>query len=152
MDDEDLAARKYAAAHDPAFPQRREAAYLAIVAALEAALGPQGYGLKGSTWTRVSPAGKSAVHLQRSRYGWEVQIVLRFLTPEGDALDHPDWDEDGEMTLERFGGGGGEDPGRLAFLDVLDKPAHLARTIDILVDEALPRLESLHAESGIGKT
>ncbi|AZL59313.1 hypothetical protein EI545_10920 [Tabrizicola piscis] len=142
--DEDLAARKYTAAHDPAFPQQREAAYQAIVAALDAALVPQGYGLKGSTWTRVSPAGKSAVHLQRSRYGWEVQIVLRFLTPEGDPPDHPDWDDGEDMTLVRFGGGGGEDPGRLAFLDVLEKPAQLDRTIDILLAEALPWLESLH--------
>lgn len=144
VDEEDLAARKYAAAHDPAFPQQREAAYQAIVAALDAALVPQGYGLKGSTWTRVSPAGKSAVHLQRSRYGWEVQIVLRFLTPEGDPPDHPDWDDGEDMTLVRFGGGGGEDPGRLAFLDVLEKPAQLDRTIDILLAEALPWLESLH--------
>ena len=143
-DDEDLAARKYAAAHDPAFPQRREAAYQAVVAALDAALVPQGYGLKGSTWSRVSPAGKSAVHLQRSRYGWEVQIVLRFLTPEGDLPDHPDWDDGEDMTLVRFGGGGGEDPGRLAFLDVLERPAQLDRTIDILVSEALPWLEALH--------
>lgn len=143
-EDEDLAARKYAAAHDPAFPQRREMAYQAIVTALDAALQPQGYALKGSTWTRVSPAGKSAVHLQRSRYGWEVQILLRFLTPEGGPPDHPDWDDGEDMTLVRFGGGGGEDPGRLAFLDVLERPAHLARTIDILLAEALPWLEALH--------
>ena len=144
MDDEDLAARKYAAAHDPAFPRRREEAYLVIVTALEAALAPRGYGLKGSTWTLTSPAGKSAVHLQRSRFGWEVKIVLRFLTPEGELPDHPDWDDGEDMTLERFGGGDGEDPGRLAFLDVLDNPAQMARTIDILVDEALPWLEALH--------
>lgn len=146
--DEDLAARKYAAAHDPSFPERREEAYRTIVAALDAALVPLGYGLKGSTWSRSTAAGKSAVHLQRSRYGWEVQLVLRFLTPDGEAPDHPDWDADGEITLERFGGGGGEDPGRLAFLDVLDKPAQLARTIDILVIEALPWLETLHETGG----
>ena len=144
VEDEDLAARKYAAAHDPAFPQRREEAYQAIVTALDAALGPLGYGLKGSTWTRYSVAGKSAVHLQRSRYGWEVQVALRFLTPDGDAPDHPDWEDGADVTLERFGGGDGEDPGRLAFLDVLEKPAQLARMVDILVDEALPWLDSLH--------
>ena len=144
MDDEDLAARKHTAAHDPAFPQRREEAYAQIVAALGAALVPWGYALKGTTWSKSSPRGRSAVHLQRNRYGWEVQIVLRFLTLDGDPPDHPDWDEDGEITMERFGGGGGEDPGRLAFLDVLDHPAHLVRTIDILVVEALPWLETLH--------
>lgn len=143
-EDEDLAARKHSAAHDPAFPARREAAYLAIVAALDTALQPLGYALKGSTWTRVSPQGKSAVHLQRSRYGWDVQIILRFVTPEGGLPDHPDWQDGEDVTLVRFGGGGGEDPGRLAFVDVLDRPSHLARTIDILVDEALPWLEELH--------
>ena len=143
-DNEDLAARKHTAAHDPAFPQRREVAYQTIVTALEAALAPLGYGLKGSTWTKVSTAGKSAIHLQRSRYGWDVQILLRFVTPEGAAPDHPDWSDADDMTLARFGGGGGEDPGRLAFVDVLEKPAELARTIDILIDEALPWLDALH--------
>jgi hypothetical protein len=143
-DDEDLAARKHSAAHDPAFPARREAAYQAIVAALDAALQPLGYALKGSTWTRISAQGKSAVHLQRSRYGWDVQIILRFVTPEGGLPDHPDWQDGEDVTLERFGGGGGEDPGRLAFVDVLEKPAQLARTIDILLAEALPWLEEQH--------
>lgn len=142
--DEDTAARKHTAANDPAFPARREAGYQSIVAALDAALVPLGYALKGSTWSRISPRGKSAVHLQRNRYGWEVQIVLRFLTPEGEPPDHPDWVEGEDMTLVRFGGGDGEDPGRLAFLDVLEKPSHLSRTIDILVEEALPWLEKLH--------
>ena len=81
--DEDLAARKHTAAHDPAFPARREAAYAAIIAALGQALEPLGYTLKGSTFSRATPQGKSAVHLQRSRYGWDAQIVLRFVTPEG---------------------------------------------------------------------
>lgn len=141
MEDEDLSARKHHAAQDPAFPARREEAFARILAALDDALTPLGYALKGSTWSRISPRGKSAVHLQRNRYGWEVQILLRFVTPEGEPP--PEWDED-EMTMERFGGGGGEDPGRLAFLDVLEKPAYLSRTIDILTLEALPWLDRLH--------
>lgn len=145
--DDDLAARQHSAAHDPAFPQRREAAYGQIVAALDAALSPVGYALKGSTWSRSSGFGKSAVHLQRNRYGWEAQILLRFVTPEGDPPDHPDWDGEEDVTLVRFGGGG-EDPGRLAFLGVLDNPAHLARTVDILLTEALPWLEALHHPRG----
>ena len=144
MDDEDLAARKHTAAHDPRFPERREEAYARIVAALDGALAPLGYRLKGCTWSRSSPQGRSAVHLQRNRYGWEAQIVLRFVTPEGDLPDHPDWAEGEDLTMERFGGGGGEDPGRLAFLDVLESPTTLSRTIDILVEEALPWLETMH--------
>ena len=78
--DEDLAARKHTAAHDPAFPVRREEAHAAILAALTQALEPLGYALKGSTFSRTTSQGKSAVHLQRSRYGWDAQIVLRFVT------------------------------------------------------------------------
>jgi len=141
---EDLAARQHAAAHDPTFPERRELAFRTIVAALDAAIAPAGYVLKGSTWSRFTPRGRSAVHLQRSRYGWEVQVLLRFLTVAGEPPDHPDWPEGEDVTLIRFGGGGGEDPGRLAFLDVLERPAQLARTIDILVAEALPWLEKMH--------
>jgi len=147
MDDEDLAARKHGAAHDPAFPARREAAYAEIVGALDRALSAKGYVLKGTTWTRLLPEGRSAVHLQRSRYGWDVQIILRVLTLDGEPPAHPDWPGDEDMTLARFGGGGGgggEDPGRLAFLDVLEKPACLVRAIDILVEEALPWMETMH--------
>lgn len=146
--DDDLAARQHSAANDPAFPERREAAYGQIVAALDAALTPVGYALKGSTWTRSSSFGKSAVHLQRSRYGWEAQILLRFVTPEGEPPDHPDWDDGADMTLVRFGGGSGENPGRLGFLDVLEMPGHLTRSIDILLTEALPWLETLHQPGG----
>ncbi len=145
MEDEDLAARKHGAAHDPAFPARREAAFAQIIAALDQALVPRGYVLKHTTWTRLSPDGRSAVHLQRSRYGWDVQIILRVLTLDGETPTHPDWPEEEDMTLTRFGGGGGEDPGRLAFLDVLERPACLVRAIDILVDEALPWMESLQS-------
>lgn len=147
-EDEDLAARQHSAAHDPSFPERREAAHQAIVAALDAALVPCGYALKGSTWTKTSPEGRSAVHLQRSRYGWDAQIVLRFVTPEGDPPDSLDWGGDEDMNMVRFGGGGGEDPGRLAFLDVLEKPGQLTRCIDILLTEALPWLEALHRPRG----
>lgn len=144
-EDEDLAARKHGAAHDPAFPAQREAAFAQIVAALDRALVPRGYVLKNTTWTRLSLEGRSAVHLQRSRYGWDVQIILRVLTLGGDAPAHPDWPGDEDMTLARFGGGDGQDPGRLAFLDVLEKPACLVRAINILVDEALPWIETLQS-------
>lgn len=144
MQDEDLAARKHTAAHDPAFPERREAAFAAILAAIDAALGPRGYGLKGTTFTRTTPRGRSAVHLQRSRYGWEAQIVLRFLTPEGAPPDHPDWPEDEDLTLWHFAGDLPCDPGLLAFVDVLDDPARLALALDLLTSRALPWLDCLH--------
>ncbi len=142
--DEDLAARKYAAAHDPAFPARREEAFSAIIAALDTTLQPLGYALKGTTFTRVSQHGRSAVHLQRSRYGWDAQIVLRFLTAGGDPVEHPDWPDDEDLTLLHFSGDVTRDPGRLAFVDVLEDPAHLALALEILMTRALPWLDGLH--------
>jgi hypothetical protein len=142
--DEDLAARKYAAAHDPAFPARREQAFAAILAALQTVLEPEGYALRGSTFSRITPGGKSAVHLQRSRYGWDAQIVLRFVTPDGDASNHPDWPQDEDLTLWHFAPDARRDPGTLAFVDVLDDPATLTLALDLLASRALPWLDALH--------
>ena len=99
MDDPDLSARKHLAGSDPAFPARREEAWGRIVTALDGVLGPAGYALARTTWSRVTPAGKSAVHLQRDRYGWDVRIVLRFVTPSGEVPDHPDWPGGEDVTL-----------------------------------------------------
>jgi hypothetical protein len=142
--DEDLAARKYAAAHDPAFPAQREEAHAAILAALLVALDPLGYALKGNTFSRTTPQGKSAVHLQRSRYGWDAQIVLRFVTAEGAPPNHPDWPKDNDLTLWDFADELPSDPGTLAFVDVLDDSATLTRALDLLITRALPWLEALH--------
>jgi hypothetical protein len=148
MDDEDLAARKHRAANDPAFPARREAGFRAIVAALDQVLVPSGYVLKGSTWSKSSPQGKSAVHLQRNRYGWDVQIVLRFVTSEGAVPDHPDWPGGEDITLAHFFDRAETDPGTLAFVDVLDDPGCLSAAVSILTEQALPWLHSLHSPPG----
>jgi hypothetical protein len=142
--DEDLAARKHTAAHDPAFPARREEAHSLILRALAQVLEPVGYSLKGATFSRSSPLGKSAVHLQRSRYGWDAQIVLRFVTPDGGPAPHPDWPEDEDLTLWDFAEDLPRDPGTLAFVDALDDPATLTRAINVLTTRALPWLDALH--------
>ena len=142
--DEDLAARKYAAAHDPAFPARREQGFAVILAALERALTAEGYSLRGSTFSRITPRGKSAVHVQRSRYGWDAQIVLRFVTAEGTPPDHPEWPEDNELALWDFAEESPRDPGTLAFVDVLDHPAVLVAALELLTTRALPWLDALH--------
>jgi hypothetical protein len=144
MDDEDLAARKHVASNDPAFPARREEAYRKIVEELDRALQPFGYAQKGSTWSKVSARGKSALHLQRSRYGWDVQIVLRFVTTEGEVPDHPSWPGGDEVTLAEFFDHADRDPGTLAFLDVLERPACLAMALEIITEQAMPWLEDLH--------
>ena len=135
MDDPDLSARKHLAGSDPAFPARREEAWGRIVAALDDVLAPEGYVLNGTTWRRVTVQGKSAVHLQRNRYGWDVQIVLRFVTPSGEVPDHPDWPGGEDVTLAEFFERAEGDPGTLAFVDVLEQSIFLdAQVLFVWVD------------------
>ncbi len=148
MDDPDLSARKHLAANDPAFPARREEAWVRIVSALDGVLEPAGYTLAKTTWSRVTAAGKSAVHLQRNRYGWDVQIVLRFVTPSGEVPDHPDWPGGEDVTLAEFFERAENDPGTLAFVDVLDRPECLAAAVTVLREQVLPWFESLHFPQG----
>ena len=145
MDDPDLSARKHLAANDPAFPARREEAWGRIVAALEGVLAPAGYVLAKTTWSRVSAAGKSAVHLQRDRYGWDVRIILRFVTPSGEVPDHPDWPGGEDVTLAEFFERADRDPGTLAFVDVLDAPECLDLAVTNLREQALPWFAALHS-------
>ena len=146
MDDEDLAVRKHTAANDPGFPARREEAWGRIVSALDAVLVPAGYALNGTTWSRVSAAGKSALHLQRDRYGWNVRIILRFVTPDGEVPDHPDWPGGEDVTLAAFFEEAVSDPGTLAFIDVLEQPECLDLSLAILREQVLPWFEALHQE------
>ncbi|WP_103257502.1 hypothetical protein [Tabrizicola aquatica] len=147
MDDPDLSARKHLAANDPAFPARREEAWGRIVVALDGVLTPAGYTLGKTTWSRMTAAGKSAVHLQRNRYGWDVQIVLRFVTPSGEVPDHPDWPGGEDVTLAEFFEEAVSDPGTLAFIDVLERPECLTLATEILRDQVLPWFKALHSEA-----
>ncbi len=146
MDDPDLSARKHLAGSDPAFPARREEAWGRIVMALDGLLVPAGYTLAKTTWSRATGAGRSAVHLQRNRYGWDVQIILRFVTPHGELPDHPDWPGGEDVTLAEFFERADSDPGTLAFVDVLERPDCLDLAMEILREQALPWFAALHQD------
>ena len=146
MEDPDLSARKHLAGSDPAFPARREEAWGQIVSGLDGVLGPAGYALTKTTWSRVTAAGKSAVHLQRDRYGWDVRIVLRFVTPSGEVPDHPDWPGGEDVTLAEFFEAEVTDPGTLAFVDVLEKPECLDLAVEVVREQVLPWFEALHSD------
>lgn len=148
MDDPDLSARQHLAANDPAFPARREEAWGRIVAALDGVLRPAGYTRVKTTWSRMSSAGKSAIHLQRDRYGWDVRIVLRFVTPDGEVPDHPDWPGGEDVTLADFFEEAVRDPGTLAFIDVLERPECLDQAVEILREQVLPWFDALHFPQG----
>jgi hypothetical protein len=145
MDDDEAAFRRHQAANDPAFPARREEAWGRIVAALDGVLAPAGFVLTKTTWSRMTAAGKSAVHLQRDRYGWDVRIVLRFVTPDGEVPDHPDWPGGEDVTLAEFFEAAVSDPGTLAFVDVLERPECLDVAVDTLREQVLPWFEALHS-------
>ena len=144
MDDDEVAFRRHQAANDPAFPARREEAWGRIVSALDGVLAPAGFVLTKTTWSRMTAAGKSAVHLQRDRYGWDVRIVLRFVTPDGEVPDHPDWPGGEDVTLAEFFEQAVSDPGRLAFIDVLERPECLDLVVVILREQVLPWFAALH--------
>ncbi len=144
--DENQTARIHLASQDPAFPGKREAAYQTIVAAIDTALRPLGYALKGTTWSRSTPQGKSAVHLQRSHYGWDVRIALRFLMPDGTLPATGDWPEDEDVRLSHFCANA-TDPGTIAYLDVQGHPALLNYAIELLTTKALPWLEAHHSDA-----
>jgi hypothetical protein len=136
--------RIHLAANDPAFPAQREAAFEVMTAAINAILAPLGYAQVGSTWRRETAEGRSAVNLQRSRYGFDAAITLRFLLPDGSPLETGPWTDAPEIPLSAFCADT-SDPGLIRYLDVRDNPACLDLPIAILRDQALPWLERHHS-------
>lgn len=135
--------RIHLAANDPAFPAQREAAFAVICDAITATLAPLGYTQTGSTWRRETPAGRSAINLQRSRYGFDASITLRFLLPDGSPLETGAWADTPEIPLSVFCADA-TDPGLILYLNVRDNPACLDRPMAILRDHAVPWLEHHH--------
>jgi Domain of unknown function (DUF4304) len=143
----DDSARIHRASQDRAFPAKREAAVEAICAAIDGVVTPFGYARKGDTWSRNSTAGRSAVNLQRSRYGWECYVNLRFLTPDGAKPDHGVWRQDDDVRIALFylpDEGQGPEPGVIFYLDAHDDPACLDEPMQVLRDRALPWLDAHH--------
>jgi hypothetical protein len=137
--------RIHLAANDPAFPAQREAAFAVIVAAVAAVAEPAGYALRGTTWTRETAAGRTAINLQRSRYGFDVAITLRFLQPDGSPLETGEWTDSPEITLAAFIADIHRDPGVISYLDVHENAGCLDRPLAILRDRALPWLDAHHS-------
>ena len=109
---------------------------------------PLGYARKGTTWSRNTARGKTAINLQRSSYGFVAYINLRFLTPDGNAPQHGVWAQDEDIRLQRFylpDEGIGLEDGVLTYLDVHDDAACLDQPLHILKTRALPWLEAHHS-------
>ncbi len=145
---EDHSHRIHIAANDPAFPAKREAAVALICAAIEAVATPMGYTRKGTTWSRTSPSGRTAINLQRSSYGFTAFINLRFLLPDGTSANSGVWAMDDTIRLLRFylpHEPSGTEDGDLTYLDVHENPASLDQPMLILAILALPWLDAHHS-------
>ena len=151
MPTSDTSHRIHIAANDPGFPAKREAAVALICAAITAITAPLGYTCIGTTWRRTSPQGRSAINLQRSRYGFTAAINLRFLLPDGTAPTHGIWAQDDDITLQNFAEAtDGPDLAAIAYLDIIENPASLDLPMHILATYALPWLDAHHAAGGDG--
>lgn len=141
-------ARIHIAASDPAFPAKREAAVLLICAAITTISTPVGYTQTGTNWGRSTAAGRSVINLHRNRFGWDCQINLRFLTPEGTSPETELWQQDDEIRLQRFylpTEDQGNETAAIAYLDIKEKSAPFDLAMQILRDRALPWLDAHHA-------
>ncbi len=143
MTDPDTSHRIHIAANDPAFAQKREAAVVMICDAISAVARPMGYTQKGTTWARETANGKTAINLQRSRYGFDAYINLRFVTPDGDLPDDPVWQQGDDIRLDQFCQPG-EGDGVVSYLDVHENPDCLIQPMTILRARALPWLDAHH--------
>ncbi len=147
----DNSARIHIATNDPEFPGKREAAISRICAAISDVALPVGYKQKGTTWSRTSSLGRSAINLQRSRYGFSATINLRFVSANNPNLQSGDWADGGDITLSHFKlphEGPLLEDGDIFYLDVCELPFGLELPIHILANRALPWLEAHHTASG----
>ena len=141
--------RLHTAANDPAFSAKRETAIALICQAITDIATPLGYTRKGTTWARATPRGKSAIHLQRSRYGFTADINLRFLTPDGTSPTHGLWAQHYDIRLQHFHlptEDMGPKDGVITYLDVIENPDCLTDPLHILATRALPWLEAHHTD------
>ena len=147
MHSDDNSHRIHIAANDPGFPAKREAAVALICAAITDIATPVGYTCKGTTWSRTTPQGRSAINLQRSRYGFTASITLRFLLPDGTSPTEGIWAQDDDITLQNFTDAtDGPDLANIAYIEIIENPASLDRPMHILANHALPWLDAHHRD------
>ena len=138
--------RIHIAANDPAFAAKREAAVALICDSITAIASPMGYTQKGTTWARKTEFGTSAVHLQRSSYGFTASLHLRFLTPDGTAPETGIWSQDEDIRINRFVVNYPDDSQNadITYLDIIENPASLDPLMQTLATRALPWLDAHH--------
>jgi hypothetical protein len=140
----DNAVRTHIAASDPAFPAKREAAMIAILAAIEPVAAAHGFTKKAKSWAKTGPLGLVSLHVQRSRFGFEAVLNLCFQPTSGEPPGP--WARDDFVPLGQFYAGvsaGGDRPDGadgLVYLDIHDNAAALDAAMQVLANAALPWL------------
>jgi hypothetical protein len=133
----DNGVRMHIAAHDPAFPAKREAAVASIIAAIDAVASAHGFAKKAKSWAKTGALGTVSIHLQRSPYGFDCNINLGF-QPVNDLGIGP-WAQDDFIALDHFCPAGAT--ATLTYLDVHGDAEHLAQVMRQL-SNALPWLSA----------
>jgi hypothetical protein len=137
----DNGVRMHIAAHDPAFPAKREAAVDIIVAGIDAVAQAHGFVKKAKSWAKSGDLGTVSIYLQRSRFGFDCQVNLGFLPLDGKPSGP--WAQDDFVPLDRFlelDVAASEPLAMLTYLDVYEDPTSLANSMRILSEDALPWL------------
>ncbi|WP_155947159.1 DUF4304 domain-containing protein [Pseudorhodobacter ferrugineus] len=137
----DTGVRMHIAAHDPEFPNKREAAVKTILAAIDTVAQTHGFTKKAKSWAKTGNLGIVSIHLQRSRYGFESYVNLGFQPL--DEAPHGPWAQDDFVRLARFyppSAPQSGEAGTLTYLDVFDDPSALDQPMEILSERALPWL------------
>ncbi|WP_050521857.1 DUF4304 domain-containing protein [Pseudorhodobacter wandonensis] len=137
----DNGVRMHIAAHDPAFPAKREAAVGIIVAGIDAVAQAHGFDKKAKSWAKSGDLGTVSIHLQRSRFGFDCQVNLGFQSLDSNTSGP--WAQDDFVPLERFlllDVAASEPLALLTYLDVYEDPTILAKSMRILSEDALPWL------------
>ena len=131
----DPGVRIHRAAHDPAFPAKREAAIAALTAGIDGVAFAEGFEAKPQSWAKTGPLGTVSLHIQRSRYGFDCEVNLGFAPAVGVAAGP--WEEEGRIPLGWFYG---EEPAPLIYLDIIETPETLQTALTALRTAALPWL------------
>jgi hypothetical protein len=131
----DPGVRIHRAAHDPAFPAKREAAIAALTAGIDSAALAVGFEAKPQSWAKTGPLGTVSLHIQRSRYGFDCEVNLGFTPAVGDAKGP--WEEEGRIPLGWFYG---KEPAPMIYLDIIETPETLQTALRALQTVALPWL------------
>ncbi len=116
------ATRIHMAAHDPAFPQKRDVALAWLNVAITALAQDAGFEAKRQSWAKRGAYGTASLRLQRDPYGWDCGLEVSLLPHDGEPTGQ--W-ADGPLDAAVLGANA-----RIAWLDAADHPERRETFLD----------------------